>query len=102
MLRRRHPIVARLVAARNELRGGAAVRRARAMVLAALLGLVLLGATPSALADDYDAKQAGHPLRIAAYALHPVGVALDYLIMRPLHWVVSYEPMQTIFGHTDR
>lgn len=71
--------------------------RFKVLVLAGVLALV----STSALADDYDPKQAGHPLRIVAYAVHPVGVALDYLLMRPLHWIVSYEPIKTIFGHTE-
>lgn len=73
----------------------------RRLLLTLAIGLLLLGTPPTAFADDYDARQAGHPLRIVAYAMHPVGVALDYLLMRPLHWVVSHEPMKTIFGHTD-
>jgi len=57
-------------------------------------------ATP-ALADEYDEKTAGHPLRLIAYVLHPVGVAIDYLLIRPAHWLVSQEPMKTVFGHED-
>lgn len=51
--------------------------------------------------DDYDAKQAGHPLRIVAYALHPVGVIIDWVIFRPAWWVGSHEPFYTLFGRTD-
>ncbi|HSJ95911.1 MAG TPA: hypothetical protein VLC53_02490, partial [Myxococcota bacterium] len=43
---------------------------------AALL-LALLAAAPTARADDHDPKRAAHPVRIVAYALHPVGVLLD-------------------------
>lgn len=49
-------------------------------------------------AGDYDPQQAGHPLRVIAYVLHPVGVALDYLIFRPAYWLGSKEPLRTIFG----
>jgi hypothetical protein len=51
--------------------------------------------------DDYDPKQAGHPLRIAAYLLHPVGVVIDRLIFRPAWWIGSHEPFHTLFGRTD-
>lgn len=51
--------------------------------------------------DDYDARQAGHPLRIAAYVLHPVGVIVDRLIFRPAWWIGSHEPFHTLFGRTD-
>ena len=53
------------------------------------------------MADEYDEDSAGHPLRIVAYVLHPVGVAIDYLVLRPAHWLVSHEPMKTLFGHED-
>jgi hypothetical protein len=65
-----------------------------------ILAAGLLAPRPAS-ADRYDPERAGHPLRIAAYILHPIGVGLDYLLMRPAHWFVSHEPFQTIFGHED-
>lgn len=62
---------------------------------------VVLLASTGARADEYDPQRAGHPLRIVAYVLHPIGVAVDYLILRPAHWAGSQEPLRTIFGHTD-
>lgn len=47
---------------------------------------------------DYDPLRAGHPLRIIAYALHPVGVILDYAILRPAYWLGSHEPLRTLVG----
>ena len=70
------------------------------LVLAAICAASLTIASP-VLADEYDEDSAGHPLRIVAYVLHPVGVAIDYLILRPAHWIVSQEPMKTVFGHED-
>ena len=35
--------------------------------------------------DAYDDSQS-HPLQLAAYALHPVGFALEWLVMRPIHF----------------
>jgi hypothetical protein len=58
-------------------------------------------AAPGGISDDYDSKEAGHPLRIAAYVLHPVGVIIDRLIFRPAWWVGSHEPFYTLFGRTD-
>jgi hypothetical protein len=52
-----------------------------------------------AAADEYDARRAGHPLRVVAYVLHPFGVGLDYLIFRPAHWLGSQPVIRTIFGH---
>jgi len=77
---------------------GSGSRWAAALALAALLTVTV--ASPGH-ADEYDASNAGHPVRIVAYVLHPVGVLLDYLLLRPAHWVVSQEPMATIFGHED-
>jgi len=70
-----------------------------AFVLAAAF-VLSLGA-PEAQADEYESDRAGHPVRILAYVLHPIGVALDYLILRPAHWLGHQEPFQTIFGHED-
>ena len=68
--------------------------------LAALAFAALVFATASpAGADEYDARRAGHPLRVVAYALHPFGVALDWLIFRPAHWVVSDPFFSYVFGH---
>jgi hypothetical protein len=57
--------------------------------------------TDSGIWDDYDSQSAGHPLRIAAYVLHPVGVIVDRLIFRPAWWIGSHEPFHTLFGRTD-
>jgi aryl-alcohol dehydrogenase-like predicted oxidoreductase len=51
--------------------------------------------------DDHDPSRAAHPLRIVAYGLHPVGVALDWILVRPAVWVVRHEPFRTIFGYED-
>jgi hypothetical protein len=72
--------------------------RQRSCAALALLTLVVGLASPAA-ADEYDARRAGHPLRIVAYALHPIGVALDWVLFRPGHWVVSQPVMSHIFGH---
>lgn len=74
-------------------------RRLGAAVLA--LAMIGLASASPTLADDYDEESAGHPLRIIAYVLHPVGVAIDYLLLRPAHWLGSREPLKTIFGHED-
>lgn len=66
----------------------------------ALVASLLLVASP-AVSDDYEPHSAGHPLRIAAYVLHPVGVALDYLFFRPVHWIGSKGPLKVLFGHED-
>jgi len=94
--RARKPLASRTPEARPALRACCA-----RVVGGALLLASLVGAAPTARADDHDPKRAAHPVRIVAYALHPIGVVLDYLIVRPAHWVVEREPFRTLFGHQD-
>lgn len=67
------------------------------------IGLVCtftLGSQPSFAAwDEYDDSQS-HPLRVAAYLLHPIGWLAEWTIFRPLHLIVSAtEPQEAFFGH---
>lgn len=67
----------------------------RAFIAFAIAALV---AAPGSVlaADRYDDTQS-HPLRVAAYVLHPVGLAAEWLIFRPLHFV--FASAGPIFGH---
>ena len=49
--------------------------------------------------ERYDPEKAGHPLRVAAYVLHPVGWLLDRLIFFPAWWIGGHEPLRSIVGH---
>lgn len=70
--------------------------------VASLVGTTTASASELALeSDKYDSKEAGHPLRIVAYVLHPVGVILDRLILRPAHWLGGLEPIKTLVGRDD-
>lgn len=82
-------------------RGQTSPLRRRWMAAFFLSTMLLCATAPVASADEYDPTMAGHPLRIVAYVLHPVGVIIDYLLMRPAHWLVSQEPIQTLVGHED-
>jgi hypothetical protein len=53
---------------------------------------------PPGYYDGYDDSQS-HPLRIAAYALNPVGFAVEWLVTRPIHALVSQPELERIFGH---
>lgn len=66
------------------------------------LGVVgCLGLMPTgALAHDaYDDSQS-HPLRIAAYLVNPIGFAVEWLVTRPFHFMVSQPQLEPVFGHT--
>ena len=74
-------------------------RSGRALLLALCVAAATVAATP-ADAHRHDPQRGGHPLRIAAYALHPVGYFLDVVFVRPAHWLISRESLAPIFGHT--
>ncbi len=76
-------------------------RSGKARLLAVVVALAMLAAASPAAAEEYDETYSGHPLRVIAYVLHPVGVILDTLIFRPLHWIGSHEPLKTLVGQRD-
>jgi outer membrane protein OmpA-like peptidoglycan-associated protein len=68
-----------------------------------VIGLILLSTVGSkavlAAPDEYDDSQS-NPLRVAAYLLHPVGWLTEWIVFRPLHFLVSAaEPLESFFGH---
>lgn len=73
------------------------LRFSRTLVVAAFV--LWIGAMAGvARADEYDPQRTGHPVRLVAYVLHPVGVVFDWMLFRPAHWIGSHEPFRTIFG----
>ena len=64
----------------------------------AAFALVLGLSGPASAIDAYDDGQA-NPLRIAAYIIHPVAFLGEWLVMRPLHRIVSQDDLEPIFGH---
>jgi hypothetical protein len=77
------------------------LRRIRRWVAIACLSSAVLAIGLPAAADEHRPERSAHPLRIVAYLIHPVGITLDTLIVRPAHWLVHYEPLKTLFGHED-
>ncbi len=72
----------------------------RVICLLSVIGLLASVVTvKEAAAGEYDPQQAGNPVRVVAYLLHPVGVLIDYALMRPCFYVVKREPFSTIFGY---
>ncbi len=71
-------------------------------IAAAITSVVLLFSVPSSGqvhgGDEFDETQT-HPLRVAAYLVHPVGFALEWMLFRPLHYVVSRPGLDKVFGH---
>ncbi len=68
----------------------------RALAIAVVL--ITVSASVSAGTTRYNPRRSGHPLRVIAYALHPVGVVVDTLVFHPAWWVGTHEPFRTLFG----
>jgi hypothetical protein len=65
--------------------------------VALALALSLSASTASA-ATSYDPRLAGHPMRVAAYVLHPAGWLIDRVLFFPAWWIGQHEPMASVFG----
>jgi hypothetical protein len=62
-----------------------------------------LGATAAlahepAIDDRYD-DRIMHPLRLAAYVVHPIGFAAEWLVGRPIQYIISRDHLREIFGY---
>ena len=68
-------------------------------LFALALAVVLLGAPSAARAHDAYDDSESNPLRLAAYGLYPVGFMLEWIVMRPMHFVVSNPQLERVFGH---
>ncbi|MCL5271639.1 MAG: hypothetical protein M1457_14040 [bacterium] len=71
----------------------------RKLLVAALLATALLALPARAGAHEYVRGDSDYPLRYIAYALHPFGIAVEYTVLRPIHWVVSQPDLDIVFGH---
>ena len=76
-------------------------RRANAWASGLAMLVLAVGLASATHAEEYEPSNAGQPLRVAAYVIHPVGVIYDYLILRPAFWIGSQEPFRTLFGRSD-
>jgi len=41
-----------------------------------------------------------NPLRLAYYLIHPIGFTLEWLVMRPFHYLISRPYLDHVFGYT--
>jgi len=74
----------------------------RKLIMVAM-AVALLGSAQLSFAggaDDYDDSQS-HPLRLAAYIIHPIGWTLEWLVTRPFHELVAQPDLAPIFGHAS-
>lgn len=65
----------------------------------ALLVLALTASASTASAHRFNKEQEGHPLRYIGHVGNVVGVAAEWVIARPIHWLVSLPYADVAFGH---
>ena len=63
-----------------------------------LAGCATTGVSRVASDEDVNPGALGHPFRVVAFVVHPVGVIVDYTVFRPAYWFVSLAP--GLFGYT--
>lgn len=76
-------------------------------LLAALMmaSMISLGATTAfAQAERYEDESRyedafSNPLRLAYYLIYPVGFTVEWLVMRPFHYIVSRPGLDQVFGY---
>ena len=73
-------------------------KRWKGMVVGLLLILLVTG--PALAYDGEFSDPDSHPLRLVAYALHPAGCAIEWLVIRPIHAVLSQPQLEHFFGHS--
>jgi len=71
-------------------------------VYALMFALALLALPALSQAHSYDRDDSDYPLRYVAYAVNPIGIAVEYGVLRPIHWIVSQPSLCIIFGHVPR
>jgi hypothetical protein len=67
-------------------------------VVGAVVGLFLAGSA-FAYYDEYNDWEDAHPLRIVSYPIHAAGYAIEWLVTRPIHALVSQPELEPIFGY---
>ena len=71
----------------------------QSIVILLFAALGFLWCAPNSFADEYEDGQA-NPLRMLAYLVNPIGVALEWTIARPLHALAdANKATRYIFGH---
>lgn len=75
--------------------------RGKTTLLAVVVSLAL-NVTPAGAQerqpDAFDTYDDSHPLQIVAYPLSAAGFALEWLIARPVHALVSRPALKPVFG----
>jgi len=71
-----------------------------ACALTLTVGVTAVPATERYADENEYADAFSNPLRLAYYVLHPLGYTVEWLVMRPFHYLVSRPYLDKIFGYT--
>lgn len=69
-----------------------------------MAAMLTLGAGTAGAADRYPDEDEyedafSNPLRLAYYLIYPVGYTVEWLVMRPFHYIVSRPGLDEVFGY---
>lgn len=72
-----------------------------ALMMASMLSLSARAAmADERYADEQEYEDAfSNPLRLAYYVIYPVGFTVEWLVMRPFHYIVSRPGLDKVFGY---
>lgn len=76
------------------------MKKIHTYALVVMAAALLLASPASVSANDYQRGNSDNPARLLAYPAHAVGTALEWGVMRPIHWLVSRPNARIFFGHT--
>jgi len=68
------------------------------LILAGLIVTIFLSLASVTNAADYKRGQDDNPVLIASYIVHPIGMAAEYAITRPIHWITKQVNLNKLFG----
>jgi hypothetical protein len=76
----------------------------RLVVALMLASMMCLTARAARAEDRFEDEQQyedafSNPLRLAYYMLYPVGFTVEWLVMRPFHYIVSRPGLDRVFGY---
>lgn len=73
-----------------------------ALMIASMMTLAarVASATEERYVDEQQYEDAfSNPLRLAYYVMYPLGFTVEWLVMRPFHYVVSRPGLDRVFGY---
>jgi hypothetical protein len=73
---------------------------AKGLLIAGLAAAVMIPVGASA--DRFQKSEDTNPLRLVGYVANAVGTAAEWIVFRPIHWVVSQPNLDIVFGHAAR